>query len=339
MKRTLLLAACFLIAGCLSETSEPEMPGVRVIDVRSTAKITAAWEAEAKAYEMSAAINEARGKEASHIRALATDSRTYAADAKEMSLEDALRKGLEVLDIINVHKRSVAFHRGQVTNSSNRARAANARTRAVKAGAQEAEQALIRNQAEETEQAAKEREALEARLQGVVDSQRTDAEQARTEAEQARTEAEQTRTEAKQVLKEAALAEQAGNKMTAKRLWDKGRMLDGQAKAEEERAHHAEERARRAEERARRSEERAEDGKARRAEERRRQDVRRAEMNTQEAEQARMNMQEAEQAANARALRVQAGVRFANDELATEEALLATWEDALKAWDEVIAEY
>ena len=276
MKRTLLLAACFLIAGCLSETSEPEMPGVRVIDVRSTAKITAAWEAEAKAYEMSAAINEARGKEASHIRALATDSRTYAADAKEMSLEDALRKGLEVLDIINVHKRSVAFHRGQVTNSSNRARAA-----------QEAEQALIRNQAEETEQAAKEREALEARLQGVVDSQRTEAEQ---------------------VLKEAALAEQAGNKMAAKRLWDKGRML---------------------EERARRAEERAEYRKARRVESRRRQDVRRAQMNTQRTEQARMNTQQA----------VQAGVRFANDELATEEALLATWEDALKAWDEVIAEY
>ena len=52
MKRTLLLATCFLLAGCLSETSEPETPEVRVIDVRETAKITTAWEAEAKAYEI-----------------------------------------------------------------------------------------------------------------------------------------------------------------------------------------------------------------------------------------------------------------------------------------------
>ena len=52
MKRTLLLAACFLLAGCLSETSEPEMPGVRVIKVRETAKITTAWETEAVAWKL-----------------------------------------------------------------------------------------------------------------------------------------------------------------------------------------------------------------------------------------------------------------------------------------------
>ena len=82
--RILIFATCFLLAACESETPLPEAPEVKIIEVQETGKITAAWEAEALAWE----------REGDIFATSAENARERAAQARDISLEEALRRGL-----------------------------------------------------------------------------------------------------------------------------------------------------------------------------------------------------------------------------------------------------
>ena len=102
--RTLVFAACLLLTACESETEIPEAPPeVTIIKVRETGKITAAWEAEALAWEAMAAYSAfAFGEEHGQSQLeVAAERRERAVAAEEASLEMALKEGLSAQEWVS----------------------------------------------------------------------------------------------------------------------------------------------------------------------------------------------------------------------------------------------
>ena len=131
--RTLVFAVCLLFTACESETEIPEAPEVHIIEVRETGKIAAAWEAEAQALEVEAEwalmdhqdserlLKGTRGwrdLEAMYRESEALDReriaerRERAARAEEVSLEEALREGLDAWVQVSVNREHADKWRG-----------------------------------------------------------------------------------------------------------------------------------------------------------------------------------------------------------------------------------